>query len=87
MQVIVTGGEIPEEEKAAYIKYCLEKYKDKRIDRLEIKINGEYVELFVDFKPVKFDRIRRITGYLVGTLERFNDAKQAEVKDRLKHNI
>ncbi len=33
----------------------------------------------------KFERIRRITGYLVGTLERFNDAKQAEVRDRVKH--
>ena len=35
---------------------------------------------------VKFERIRRITGYLVGTLERFNNAKKAEVKDRVKHN-
>ena len=34
---------------------------------------------------VRFERIRRITGYLVGTLERFNDAKKAEVKDREKH--
>lgn len=34
---------------------------------------------------VKFERIRRITGYLVGTLERFNDAKRAEERDRVKH--
>ncbi|MDP4180405.1 MAG: anaerobic ribonucleoside triphosphate reductase [Bacillota bacterium] len=34
---------------------------------------------------IKFERIRRITGYLVGTLERFNDAKKAEEKDRIKH--
>ena len=34
---------------------------------------------------VKFERIRRITGYLVGTLERFNDAKRAEEHDRIKH--
>lgn len=34
---------------------------------------------------VKFERIRRITGYLVGTLERFNNAKRAEVNDRIKH--
>lgn len=32
-----------------------------------------------------FERIRRITGYLVGTLDRFNDAKKAEVRDRVKH--
>lgn len=34
---------------------------------------------------VKFERIRRVTGYLVGTLDRFNDAKRAEVRDRVKH--
>ena len=34
---------------------------------------------------VCFERIRRITGYLVGTLDRFNDAKRAEVRDRVKH--
>lgn len=36
-------------------------------------------------KDVKFERIRRITGYLVGTLDRFNDAKKAEERDRVKH--
>lgn len=35
---------------------------------------------------VGFDRIRRITGYLVGTLDRFNDAKRAEEADRVKHS-
>lgn len=34
-----------------------------------------------------FERIRRITGYLVGTLDRFNDAKRAEESDRVKHGI
>jgi ribonucleoside-triphosphate reductase len=34
---------------------------------------------------IKFERIRRITGYLVGTVDRFNNAKQAEVRDRIKH--
>ena len=38
-------------------------------------------------KGVKFERIRRITGYLVGTLDRFNNAKRAEVEDRVKHDI
>ncbi|MFI3261100.1 MAG: anaerobic ribonucleoside-triphosphate reductase [bacterium] len=35
---------------------------------------------------VGFDRIRRITGYLVGTVDRFNNAKQCEEQDRVKHN-
>lgn len=34
---------------------------------------------------VKFERIRRITGYLVGNLDRFNNAKRAEEKDRVRH--
>lgn len=34
---------------------------------------------------VKFERIRRITGYLVGTVDRFNNAKRAEVRDRVAH--
>ena len=38
-------------------------------------------------KGVPFERIRRITGYLVGTLDRFNDAKRAEVEDRVKHGL
>ena len=36
-------------------------------------------------KGVKFERIRRVTGYLVGTLDRFNDAKKADEHDREKH--
>ncbi len=39
-----------------------------------------------DGKP-DFERIRRITGYLVGTLDRFNDAKRHEVEDRVKHSV
>lgn len=34
---------------------------------------------------VRFERIRRITGYLVGTLDRFNNGKRAEEQDRVKH--
>lgn len=36
---------------------------------------------------VGFQRIRRITGYLVGTVERFNDGKRAEERDRVKHSL
>lgn len=38
-------------------------------------------------KGVKFERTRRITGYLVGTLDRFNNAKRAEERDRVKHGF
>ena len=46
-----------------------------------MNINGQVGE------GVKFERVRRITGYLVGTLDRFNDGKAAEVRDRVKHGM
>lgn len=39
------------------------------------------------FTTPNFERLRRITGYLVGTLDRWNDGKRAEEKDRVKHNV
>ena len=36
---------------------------------------------------MKFERIRRVTGYLVGTLDRFNNGKRAEEHDRVKHTF
>lgn len=36
-------------------------------------------------RGVKFERIRRVTGYLAGTVDRFNNAKRAEVRDRVTH--
>lgn len=36
---------------------------------------------------VGFERIRRITGYLVGTMDKWNDAKRAEEHDRVKHSL
>ncbi len=38
-------------------------------------------------KGVGFERIRRITGYLVGSLDRFNNGKKSEVEDRVKHSL
>lgn len=38
-------------------------------------------------KGIKFERIRRITGYLVGSLDKWNNAKRSEEKDRVKHGL
>ncbi len=38
-------------------------------------------------KGIGFERIRRITGYLVGTIDRWNNAKRAEERDRVKHSF
>lgn len=50
-----------------------------------MKNNEKSVEMVGE--GIGFERIRRITGYLVGTLDRFNNAKFAEVNDRVKHSI
>ena len=50
-----------------------------------IKMKEEKQEKLVG-EGVGFDRIRRITGYLVGTVERFNNGKRAEERDRVKHS-
>lgn len=85
MKVNVNGGNISQEEISAYVKHIENKFPDKVIDTLDIKIDGEFVDLNYTFMQVPFERIRRITGYLVGTVDRFNNAKKSEVKDRVKH--
>ncbi len=47
----------------------------------------EYFESHDQYFGGKFERLRRITGYLVGTLDRWNDGKKAEEKARVKHSI
>ena len=51
----------------------------------EDKMEKEIKKTKMVGEGVGFDRIRRITGYLVGTLDRFNNAKKAEVADRVCH--
>lgn len=87
MNVVVKGGEISEKELQAYKNYVRKQYAGERIELLEILIDGDEVELNIKFATVAFERIRRITGYLVGDLSRFNDAKLSEVHDRVKHDF
>ena len=49
------------------------------------KVNDEMKKEKVTGEGVGFEQIRRITGYLVGTVERFNNGKRAEERDRVKH--
>ena len=82
----VIGGELPQEEINAYIARAKEKY-GREPQGIDIKVDGEWVELSYDFGHTPFQRIRRITGYLVGTLDRFNNAKRAEESQRVKHSM
>ena len=83
--VEVKNGYMEEKEIQAYINYLQNKFPDESLKSLSITIDGNDVDLDYVLKPQNFERIRRITGYLVGTLDRFNDAKAAEERDRIKH--
>lgn len=85
MEILVTGGDISAEEQKAYADHVRKKHPGKHITKLEIHVDGEFVDLKYHYDSVPFQRIRRITGYLVGTLDRFNNAKLEEVQDRVKH--
>jgi hypothetical protein len=87
MTITVTGGEMSAKEKSLYVEHIEKENPGRKIDWLKIQIDGEYVDLRHQLVPVKFDRIRRITGYLVGSMDRWNDAKRAEERDRVKHGI
>lgn len=55
---------------------------------IHVEEDTDLIEIeYVVGPRVPFERIRRITGYLVGTLDRFNDAKRAEESERVKHDI
>ena len=84
--VTVKNGTLEQNEINAYIARATQKYG---VEPLHIDINGcgDEVELDYDLGARPFHRIRRITGYLVGTLDRFNNAKRAEEQDRVKHSI
>ncbi len=87
MEIVVNGGTITEEEKNNYIKHVSAKEPGKELVYLEINLDGDFVDLKYKFADVPFERIRRVTGYLTGTLDRWNDAKRAEEADRVKHGI
>ena len=69
-----------------YVKIFHDLHPFERDGTLNIMLDGDFVDIFLDTPPVKFQRIRRITGYLVGTVDRWNNAKTAELHDRVKHS-
>lgn len=87
VNVTVNNGTMDQKEINQYIELIQKENPSRKLDTLTLTIDGEFVDMEYTFKPVNFDRIRRITGYLVGTMERWNDAKTAEEHDRVKHSI
>ena len=87
MKVNVIGENLSQQEIDAYIDYGRKKYSGREITEMTVRTDGDFVDLRFDFADIPFQRIRRITGYLVGTLDRFNNGKRAEEHDRVKHNV
>ena len=85
-KVEVVGGEMDDKEIGIYLEKLRQEYPYETISELKITIDdNDTVSLDYGVKPPQFQRIRRITGYLVGTLDRFNNAKRAEESQRVKH--
>ncbi len=88
VKVTVRNAEMSKEEIDAYIIHGVQQYPHRDIAEMIVTADGEFVDLEYKFKSVPpFERIRRITGYLVGTTDRWNDGKKAEEKDRVKHSV
>ena len=86
INIQVHNGELPHEEIRNYIARGREKY-GRNLNGIDIHVDGDYVDLQYHITSLPFQRIRRITGYLVGTMDRFNNAKRAEEAARVKHSV
>lgn len=87
VEVLFEGlSDVTEAEAKYYVDYTKSQVngKLKRLAVCPAKTPGE-VGLAFTAEQERFERIRRITGYLVGTIDRWNNAKRAEEQDRVKH--
>lgn len=86
MNINVMGSELTEKEISEYRDRGLAKYGQALLG-MDIRAEGDEVELTYHLAGQPFERIRRITGYLTGTLDKWNDAKRAEERERVKHGL
>ena len=88
MNVKVENAILEQKEIDAYVERARELYGEQCIGMKIEVTDDEYVNITYTLKnDIPFERIRRITGYLVGTLDKWNDAKRAEEQDRVKHTV
>ncbi len=88
MNVQILNGILEQKEIDAYVEMAKDKYGDKLVGlKIEVENDDEVTLTYILKNDVPFERIRRITGYLVGTLDKWNDAKRAEERDRVKHTV
>lgn len=84
---IHSNESISDEEARAYINWAREKNPGSLIESMNLAFDGEDVSIEYKIAPVPFQKIRRITGYLVGDMSHWNNAKTKEEHDRVKHSL
>lgn len=89
--VVHNPEKLPDEIIEATIEMMQEEEQGRRVVEITVVSAGtedpcEY-KITPVFEKVPFQRLRRITGYLVGTTDRWNNAKLAELEDRVSHGV
>lgn len=85
IRVVVEGADdMTLEEKRAYAEYAYRK-EGSAVEWIKVKVDGGDVDIEYHIAQPKFSRIARITGYLTGSVDRWNDAKRHELADRVHH--
>lgn len=79
--------DVSEQEIVNYIGYVKDQTHEPLKSLSISKADEGGIALDYVLRPQKFERIRRITGYLVGTIDRWNNAKQSEEHERVKHGV
>lgn len=87
VEVTIKNGTISEDEAAAYVDRGREMYGDGLTEVIATLDDSDPEMINIEYKWCNhpFHRLRRITGYLVGNLSRWNNGKKAEERDRVKH--
>lgn len=82
---VTASDELPAEELREYVTQMREAHL--LMKSMTVTADGDFVNIEVHTACRPFERLRRITGYLVGSMPRWNDAKRAEEADRVKHRL
>lgn len=87
IRIEVYNAELTEEEIKLYIDRARLAKPGAKLIGLTLVVEGEDVDITSEYEATPFERIRRITGYLVGRLGKANNAKQSEIADRTANPI
>lgn len=83
---VTADAEFSAEELKYYVELVKSKFKDDKILTLTVSLEADgRARLDYTKQGTRFERLRRITGYLTSDLSTWNDAKRAEEKERVKH--